>query len=62
WGENILEVLSSAKAMHNDETLNKRRAALPDFDDRRPFIHRFAGDAQVKQTKRQLTRLPLPIL
>jgi len=30
-----------------DETWNKLRAGLPDFDDSRPFIHRFAGMAKV---------------
>jgi len=47
WGEKILDVLSAGKDTRDDETLNKLRAALPDFDDRRTFIHRFAGTAKV---------------
>lgn len=47
WGEKLLDVLSTGKDTQDDETLNKLHAALPDFDDRRSFIRRFAGTAKV---------------
>ncbi len=43
----MLDALGTEKGMHNEETLNKLRAALPGFDETKPFIHCFAHTADV---------------
>ncbi len=47
WGAKMLEVLSGEKEAHNENTRNKLRAALPGFDEIRPFIRCFAQTADV---------------
>jgi hypothetical protein len=47
WGEKMLKVLDGGKDEHNRDTLNKLRAALPGFEDSKPFIRRFAYTADV---------------
>ncbi len=47
WGEKMLDALNAEKNTHDNDTLNKLRAALPDFDDLRPFIRDFADTANI---------------
>lgn len=47
WGGKMLEVLSGKKDEHNENILNKLCAALPGFDEVKPFIRYFSHTADV---------------